>query len=60
MEDEGQLDRVEWPESVCLPLRSCRLNMTTNTQKTDQRLVVQITLILSYPKCHLALNVSEY
>lgn len=60
MEDEGQLERVERPESVRLPLRSCRLNMTTDTQKTDQWLVVKITLILSYPTCHMLLNVSEY
>lgn len=33
MDDEGQLERVERPVSVCLPLRSCRLNMTANTHK---------------------------
>lgn len=35
MEDEGQLERVERPVSVCLPLRSWRLNMTKkHTHKT--------------------------
>lgn len=43
MEDEGQLERVARPVSVCLPLRSCRLY----GHKTDRWLVVMITLILS-------------
>lgn len=30
MEDESPVERVERPESVCLPLRSCRLIMTKN------------------------------
>ena len=48
MEDEGQVERVERLVSVCLPLRSCRLNVTTNTHKTDRWLVVlQIILIFS-------------
>lgn len=38
MEDEGQLERVERPVSVCLPLRSCRLNMTA--KHTQNRPVV--------------------
>lgn len=31
MEDDGQLERVERPLSACLPLRSCRLNIATQT-----------------------------
>lgn len=41
MEDEGQLERVELLASVCLPLRSCRLYMTTHT--TDYWLADKIT-----------------
>lgn len=42
MEAEGQLERVERPLSVCLPLRSCRLDATTSTQHTT-------TLVVSGP-----------
>lgn len=33
MEDDGQLERVERPLSACLPLRSWRLNIATQTEE---------------------------
>lgn len=62
MEDDGQLERVERPVSVCLPLRSCRLNITakhTHRQRKSRWLVVRNTLILSETTCPMSQSVSD-